>query len=645
MPEIEKKVVFFSPDDLAGGSNLKLAKEVLTVFNSSIKTSEINDVIELYHIKLYFDNKLFLLSWSDEEKAVLSEKQKQSFQHVKDLFTSLSNDEIPVLLESLYYQYKNSFWHLLSYFETYKRLQKGTFSSILASDPNLIRHILTEKKIVDYFKDEIKTFLLGFNTAAELLLNSTEKRDRPIKYFFPNTITDVDKEKMVSTYVASEKANLNYLRLIQHARDSDLKLSAKLKLQLQKRIVALNDEILAKGNAAAFGIKAGLIEDQIEPKKIELDGLNMQVTYSKVFLDKRKSIKERFTLFANLFEFVDSEKLISLVNIPNEMNILERLSTASKNEYATGISFQYKSHLSLMELFLFDNYLKQQENSVELLIDKVVTEYLLSFDAKLAFRFNTPSPDASNLERIRSYAPELESLLRQYKLYVEEGELDFELLVLTSSALNFSDIKSLVDKKYVYSTSPEIQRLAFLFFSSQTPLNYIPTLEKQYETFYHLIANEQVTIEQFENYQKEHIQQLINEDVLQIDSDGFIRIANAQRLFIVGRLHQVSVLSYWRYPLEIQNEIDILVSEKLLFFENTLFTKPELDYLNFYLNKKTFTNGMDIRNKYLHGSNNASENAQQNDYYILLRILILILLKIEDDLIIRHSLNLQRAQE
>ena len=63
------------------------------------------------------------------------------------------------------------------------------------------------------------------------------------------------------------------------------------------------------------------------------------------------------------------------------------------------------------------------------------------------------------------------------------------------------------------------------------------------------------------------------------------------------------------------------------------------------LNKKTFTNGMDIRNKYLHGSNNASENAQQNDYYILLRILILILLKIEDDLIIRHSLNLQRAQE
>ncbi len=67
-------------------------------------------------------------------------------------------------------------------------------------------------------------------------------------------------------------------------------------------------------------------------------------------------------------------------------------------------------------------------------------------------------------------------------------------------------------------------------------------------------------------------------------------------------------------------------------FENTLFTIEERKYLNYYLNKKEFSNGMDLRNKYLHGTNSSSEDEQQNDYQILLKLIILIIYKIKDDL-------------
>jgi len=47
-------------------------------------------------------------------------------------------------------------------------------------------------------------------------------------------------------------------------------------------------------------------------------------------------------------------------------------------------------------------------------------------------------------------------------------------------------------------------------------------------------------------------------------------------------------------------------------FENTLFTTEEIKYLNYYLNKKAFSNGMGLRNKYLHGTNSNSKDEQQN---------------------------------
>lgn len=77
---------------------------------------------------------------------------------------------------------------------------------------------------------------------------------------------------------------------------------------------------------------------------------------------------------------------------------------------------------------------------------------------------------------------------------------------------------------------------------------------------------------------------------------------------------------------------DRLVVAGVFFAKNTLFTKQEASYFNFYLNKKEFTNGLDLRNKYLHGTNSASKQQHKNEYYILLRLIILVSLKIDDDL-------------
>ncbi len=98
-------------------------------------------------------------------------------------------------------------------------------------------------------------------------------------------------------------------------------------------------------------------------------------------------------------------------------------------------------------------------------------------------------------------------------------------------------------------------------------------------------------------------------------------------------IHRNELLNYWHYPKFVRDEIDLLIEGKKLFVENTLFSIEEVKYLNFYLNQKIYTNGYDLRNKYSHGTNTQSEQKHKNDYCLILKIIILTLLKIEDDVI------------
>jgi len=50
-----------------------------------------------------------------------------------------------------------------------------------------------------------------------------------------------------------------------------------------------------------------------------------------------------------------------------------------------------------------------------------------------------------------------------------------------------------------------------------------------------------------------------------------------------------------------ENEVDFELLY-MIFFESSLFSKPEQRYFNYFLNKSEFTNGVDLRNSYLHGT-------------------------------------------
>jgi hypothetical protein len=84
----------------------------------------------------------------------------------------------------------------------------------------------------------------------------------------------------------------------------------------------------------------------------------------------------------------------------------------------------------------------------------------------------------------------------------------------------------------------------------------------------------------------------------------------------------------------------------ILVVKSTLLSEPEINYFNYMLNRKEYRNSLEIRNKYLHGNQQTNENEQEHmqNYYILLRMFIILVIKINDDFCLNEKKNAEEYQ-
>ncbi len=633
------RVVFYSKQDLSRDRNLQNAESIITSFNSK-KLYDINDILELYHIKLYFDNELYRKSWGIETRTKYIEIVDSFWNAITSFFIKISNENISIYFDSIDYQYYDCFWTLISQLSIYKKISAESITDILQNSRFYIKQLLKQRNIVNHYSKIIKNYLIESVESAELLLSQFEEdhilQEIP-KLFFPTSLNNNDKENIIINYLDSPNSNLNYVRLIIKSRT--LKISDKTKLKAKRLEKKQNDEIFEKGTSSTNKVQVSISKDQKEPYKLENKNGQFMHCYSEKWLHATKSNENIFRNFKYLFNYLNSQGCIELVSKSHEIYPFERTSMRSKNEYLISFKFNNKSLLSHLQLAIYFQYLQESKINLEQVLSHQVNEVLNeSFEIK-GLIISFASENASSLEKIRFIAPELEFLIKQYQCYVDEGSIDFDLLRISTSQLHLSKVKSKPKKKYVYGQGNEYLRIKYCFFSSQSMLYYIEPYKENYRTFYQLIISENVDYNDFKDYQKRDIDYLISNDYLYTDKGSFLRIKNQELIFVIGKLHYEDVLSYWHYSERIRNEILEMENNGIIKFENTLFTIEERRYLNYYLNQKEFSNGLDLRNKYLHGTNSNSIDCQQNDYLMLLKLLILIVYKIQDDL------DLYRAEQ
>ncbi len=144
----------------------------------------------------------------------------------------------------------------------------------------------------------------------------------------------------------------------------------------------------------------------------------------------------------------------------------------------------------------------------------------------------------------------------------------------------------------------------------------------------------------FQHYQLSAIDKLIELNILSMTPNAVI-FRSKKQVAMLHKLFKVGAINYNLVSPEARTEIDSMIAKEWLITKNSLLTKEESSLFNYYLNQKDFGNGLDLRNKYLHGSQGSGDDETEHyrTYIIAIELLMLLVLKINNDFFINDSFN------
>lgn len=639
---IINRVKFYSNTDMSCGYNFNMAVEFIKKLDAKKTDYEINDILEMFNILKFFQEDI-LKQIEKETSDLCRNSEKTIYKIIGKFCNTIRNDNIESIILGVDNNYIEDFFELMNKYKIYEKISNAVFVKILSSKKYYLDCILTNENLVYYYDEEIRNALLMTDDSAELLLNNYEVEHigHINKKYFPKSLTIKDKERIFINYVKSESCNLNYLRIIVNFQStSELEISDKTKLLAKRKVEEQQKKFFNKNSGITMETSIRFSYDIDKAYDLKIDGQNWEFTYNLKWIKENNDNSTLLNNFIYLFEYVDKQMRWTMVSKFSHMGIFERsIITRSKRDYPTSTAFNRINQLSDLQLMGYYKELQKMDIRLEDIIIWFFQEYLVNEFKIKNYNISMPSKDSNYLEKCRTLLPEIDSCLKQYNYYVEDGIIDSELLEISSKHLLFKDVKSLLNNKYVYPIEGEFDIITYYFFSDQCMLSYVENKKQKYNNFYELVLKENITREEIVQFEQKSLDKLIDDGYLIIDYNNYIRFRNRRQILILKDMYENEVISYWKLSENERKEVNNLVIKGLLKFDNSLFSKPEQDYLNYYLNKSDFINSLDLRNMYSHGTQPfGDENIHYQNYIIFLRIFISIIIKINDELCIKDDI-------
>lgn len=636
------RVQYYSQHDLSIGWSLQQIEDLLMNFDASKFVKDINDVLELYHIKKHIDRDNHLSTWKEDYIDGLKSMVKSFSGIIVRYLRAIPKEALYDYYKSIDWSYTKSFWEVVANYNLLDLLDESFLDKVLTEDRNL-RLILQQERIVNKFAKYLKSKMMSNSLSAHILLDQYARsslNDNGETYFFPSSLTSADKEQIIVDFLNQGEPNLNYVRLVMQVKDNanEIVLTPKTRLLAQDVEKQLNEKFFDKANAIHFsyGVEYDR-NDNIPPTRIEQrENVFMQVHSWKYIEGLNET--EKILVFGNLFGLLGEDCLINLVNKDSETGGFESvLMDCGKDAYFMNQSCQISNNFALANTNLYSQVLPAIGQRLESLVKNFYENHFKKDYGYPTLQLTLPAEDADWMAKCRTIIPELDSVSKQYNLFVEEGDIDPRLFSYGKPLL-ITDIKSLFDNKYyVIKGHPlEILEPMMLLYRTAEVLHVVDGFDTtRIHNFYDFITSCDVSYSVYkEDYHKNKINKLISRGYVKIDEQGVLRPNNKSAIEILACLWRNRVVSYWHHSKPVRELLDKWKEEDLLEIDDHLLCESERNLFSYYLNNSKYTNGPAIRNQYAHGAIPVGDDVQVHikNYYILLMLLILLLLKIEDEL-------------
>lgn len=642
MEKLERKpdyddVRFYGKNNVGNVWQLKKVEKYFTTFNPDKKYENVNEIIELYNVQNLINSGVVLESWTLEQYQKYRKWVCLFDRPIGMFFSQISDTNFLEIVSAVSVLYMDDFWTLFVRFKVYKRISSELFRTYLRLPDTTLYKILEHKSLVDYFGVPLADVMRASDQTIRILvakyLESTKTH-----YFIPKELAPKEFEPIFLKYIESGKANPKVLQLIYNGQSSkECPISDKLRLRAKHTAEQFWNDHKGTMLSTGYGIGVGIV-DQDTAKEIKQDGSTVKITYDIKWLEDSLDYPTILNNFFYLFEMFDSSFRSTLVSVRSQIGALENaFAPQGIKFYKKGMQFDLKNNVSLMQTALYYDFLKEHHIDLEDVFKWFFETYLLEeFDAH-GFSMAASSPSATYVEKCRSLAGEMDGIFKQFRMFVLDGEIDRELFEMSSEHIVIGNVPSLISNKYAYPQSEDIKKEMEGIFSDQSVLAYIEKTKSKYKTLFELLAHETVKLSDFVEWQQQYIRWLSEKGSVSITDDETVLMCH-DRIWVLKDIYDNDVACVYNtpYPAVVQN----MISTGDLRLGSTLFTEPEQAYLNYILNKAEFSNGLDLRNKYIHSTYSKKEDEQKTDYITLLKLMVLIVTKINDEFC---TLNFERA--
>ncbi|SPS03688.1 hypothetical protein [Latilactobacillus sakei] len=660
---IQNRVKYYDNNDLSIGMFLPRMKEVIDTFlEGPVIPNDFEEVIELQNIIRYIDANLFLIEWPSEYIEQSKRLVPQLDKVIAKYLGTANEEKILNTMSTLDSIYLDDFFNDFIHFKYANRVSETNFMEEFIRLGLSIKYLLKSNYFIKNYPNSIKRYIVSDPLSIELLLsNFTDGTNE--KLFFPETISKDEWDELLNRYIDEPSANLNYIAMLKTPiKEIDNTRFFSVTNRQRKRIkeryknswkntsnnnsgLAVDTIIYTQREDYEKSMRNSRIEmglkEAIERSIInDLMGTGTKPIHCTVrgLIDKDKitedhSFKSLLRYFKDDFGFFTNKLISNFPSYPSiESGPISRsIGTKTINSYDYGFYFDVKSQLLTLKIQVILSILDKWKLNVEDFIEWFFSIHCLEEYGITWLPLNFPHKEESTANKTSILFRIEENIRKQYLLLVEEGEIDKELMIETSTP-SILELQSLVSQKYAsLKVTGFTTKLENLLFNDQSEIIYIDN-QVNAESFFDLLSENKLSISDFREYQKEKIQYLIEENIL-VEENSFLRFKNPTAINLLHEIYNFGSTNYISSSYEEKKELIKLEKSDIITFSNTLFTNQEVDYLNFLLNNKIFDNSWSIRNKYQHGDPMYDAPQQYEvDHSFALLSLIMYVVKIDEEL-------------
>lgn len=561
---------------------------------------------------------------------------------------NLTDDNLKRFFTMIYDQ-KQQFSSFLVFFEENdlsKKMSENSFQDIVFDNKIPIQCFLKSEFWIDKYPNAIKDYFLSKDINIKILLQNFMNRGSSL--YIPKNITKDEFYQLATSYVENLvefdnkiiEPDYNFL-IFMSKKIQGLEKYLIVDKNLYKKIIDQVDHLTKKfmsdERTKIFKTKVKIHTDLDEFKKSK----NVKGFVDTDFLRKYGDFETILNEIKYLTGFFNNNGILNLLCFNNiEKGLFDfLLSIESKRYYEENEVFGLKQVVILSELDMFGKVLMEEHN---ILFEDVI-EYFFhkysndNFNLKW-FKLDMTRDSSLKVRTKINFTIE-EFIRKQWKFLLDDGYIDPKLFNFSNTP-SFRELGSYLSNKYIYSNSDELDQLLIYLFTDQHVMGVYNELIEE-DNFVNLVSKHEVKYSGFLEYQQKIIDILlknnlvsINKDILYFNEDQLIELGIYKHIWMYG------VINYYNYPQillieddkrKYQDKINELLDLKILRSESTLFSIPEMNYLNYLLNNSQYDNSIGLRNKYEHDFITEDESEYQKDYLYSIMVLLFYIVKINEE--------------